>query len=80
MEKRQQDQMGAFLSHGRGHRFNPYSAHHFSSTYPAPIGTERHRAAPAVASRRGLDVEGIAERSGAAAQQCGLSVRNDGRA
>src|SRR3990170_2941701 len=44
-------------SHGRGRRFNPYSAHHFSSTYTAALGTNRQRSARIGTSECGWDVE-----------------------
>jgi hypothetical protein len=50
-------QTQSFPSHGRGRRFNPYSAHHFSSTYTAVLGTNRQLSARLGTSRRGGDVE-----------------------
>jgi hypothetical protein len=51
------DLPAAFPSHGRGRRFNPYSAHHFSSIFSAPLGTNQHQSAPIGTLRRGADVE-----------------------
>lgn len=44
-------------SHGRGRRFNPYSAHHFPRLFSAPLGTNRHQPAEPGTPRRGEDVE-----------------------
>ena len=48
-----------YPSHGRGRRFNPYSAHHFSSTYSAELGTNRQRSAELGTPRRGPDGDSV---------------------
>lgn len=48
-----------FPSHGRGHRFNPYSAHHFpqdNQHQSEQSGADQHQDAT---SSRGLGVEGV---------------------
>src|SRR5262249_49875434 len=59
MRKAEQHQAESFPSHGRGRRFNPYSAHHFSRLFSTPLGTNRHRPAAIGTLRRGADVEYI---------------------
>jgi hypothetical protein len=46
-------------SHGRGRRFNPYSAHHFSRLFSTQLGTNWHQPAAISTFRRGADVESI---------------------
>ena len=46
-------------SHGRGHRFNPYSAHHFTGFSESQLGSCRQYQAEQSKSRRGEDVEAV---------------------
>lgn len=48
-----------FPSHGRGRRFDPYSAHHFTGIFSAPLGTSRNNPAPFGTSGRGQRVDGV---------------------
>lgn len=45
VKKEQRYQWRALPSHGRGHRFDPYSAHHFTGTSSAYLGTTRQNQA-----------------------------------
>jgi len=49
----------AFPSHGRGRRFDPFSAHHFTGLFEVPSGTERQQAALAGTAGRAGDVRSV---------------------
>ena len=50
-------QRESFPSHGRGRRFNPYSAHHSAGLFSASAGTNRQHSARVGTLTRGGDVE-----------------------
>jgi hypothetical protein len=45
-------------SHGRGRRFDPFSAHHFTGVFEVPSGTERQQVALAGTAGRAGDERG----------------------
>jgi len=49
----------AHPSHGRGHRFDPYSAHHFTGISETSLGSCRQQPAERSSTRRGVDVEDV---------------------
>src|SRR5215813_53191 len=49
----------AFPSHGRGRRFNPYSAHHYIRGFSAPAGTNPSQSASLGTNKRGADMESV---------------------
>lgn len=52
-------QAQSFPSHGRGHRFNPYSAHHFTGFSSASLRTSRHNREQSRTPRRVQRVEDV---------------------